>query len=102
IMRADGRAETGINAFDQRLAVDGMGQRLTHLHIVERSPGIVERQQNLARRISHFHLQLVVALEAADQFRRLKHRKRINVTSKHRSRRSRRVAYKTESDSGKL
>lgn len=101
-MRADGRTETRINTFDQRLAIDGMGQCLTHLQIIERRLGIVERQQNLACRIAHFDLQLVVALEAADQLRCLKHREHVDVTGKDSSSSSRRIADEAERDGGKL
>ncbi len=101
-MRADRRAEAGIGAFDQRLAVDGMGQRLTHFHIVERRLGIVERQQNLARRIANFHLKLVVTLEAADKFRGLEHREGIDIARKDGGGGSRRIADEPEGHGGKL
>ena len=62
-MAADRRAETVDRAFDQRLAVDGEGERLADAQVVERLALVVDRQDRLALRAADDHLKALVALE---------------------------------------
>ncbi|MPL95504.1 hypothetical protein SDC9_41675 [bioreactor metagenome] len=62
-MGADRRAVTEHRAVDDVLAVDRMGDRLAHLHVVQRRGAVVHREDGLAFGGADHHLEARIGLE---------------------------------------
>ena len=83
-MRADRRAEAARSAVDDRLAVDGMRDRLAHLELVEGRLLVVGRQDRLALGRADHHLEARIGLDLRQRVAELEIGQRLHVARKQR------------------
>ena len=69
-MRADGRAIAEHGAVDQVLAVDGMGDGLAHLDVVQGRAGVVHGKDGLALGRADGDLEARIGLDLGQRFGR--------------------------------
>ena len=83
-MRTDGCAVAKHRAVDDRLAINGMGQRLTHFHVVKGRLQVVGRQDRLPLGRAHEHLKAWVGIELGQVFRRREAGEGVDILGHHR------------------